>query len=354
MGHSRKKLDLTGQRYGHLTVLAPAENTGGRTAWLCRCDCGRECVVTTKRLRDGHRTSCGCDKPHFGESPNVAGRASLTYVDGTCAEVLAAGTVRRNNTSGVPGVDWLAKKRRWRATICFKGKRRYLGSYENLEDAVQARKRAEESLFEPFLAACAGKIPYSEVSEIEEACPPIPRDYSDQRLELTGQRFGQLTVLAPAEKIGAMTAWRCRCDCGKETVVTTAHLRSGWTTSCGCKPKGTFVDGTFVELLQSKTIRKNNTSGVTGVEWQAKKRRWRATICFKGKRRYLGSYDKLEDAVKARKRAEEELFEPFLREFAESEKPTVPELNPPAPFRASRLPARSCGERVPPAHTAPL
>nr|WP_325253133.1 hypothetical protein [uncultured Oscillibacter sp.] len=31
-GHSRKKLDLTGQRYGKLTVLAPAENIGGRTA----------------------------------------------------------------------------------------------------------------------------------------------------------------------------------------------------------------------------------------------------------------------------------------------------------------------------------
>ena len=76
------------------------------------------------------------------------------------------------------------------------------------------------------------------------------------------------------------------------------------------------MDGTFVELIRSKTIRSNNTSGVTGVEWLPDTNKWKASICFKGKRRYLGSYGKFEDAVKARKRAEEELFEPFLEEFA--------------------------------------
>lgn len=311
--HSRKKLNLTGQRFGQLTVLAPAENIGGRTAWLCQCDCGREIVVKTCRLRSGHTASCGCRAA--AANPGVG--LALTYVDGTCVEMLRARTVRRNNTSGTPGVEWMAGKQRWRATICFKGKRRYLGSFENLEDAVKARKRAEEKLFEPFLEVCAGNLPESELRSIEEVCPPVPRDYSDQRLDLTGQRFGRLTVLAPAKNIGSMTAWRCRCDCGKETAVMTAHLRSGQTTSCGCKPKVTLVDGTCVELIRSKTIRKNNTSGVTGVEWVPRTHQWKAVIFFKGKRHYLGSYGKFEDAVKARKRAEEELFEPFLAEFAQ-------------------------------------
>ena len=124
-----------------------------------------------------------------------------------------------------------------------------------------------------------------------------------------------LTVLAPAEDIGSMTAWRCRCDCGKELTVMTAHLRSG-QESCGCKPHWTFVDGTFVELIRSKTIRKNNTSGVTGVESVPGTNKWRAVIFFKGERHYLGTYGKFEDAVKARKRGEEEYFETFLREFA--------------------------------------
>ena len=52
----------------------------------------------------GHCTSCGCDKATVDPTPNAYGRASLTYVDGTCVEMLAARTVRSNNTSGVRGV----------------------------------------------------------------------------------------------------------------------------------------------------------------------------------------------------------------------------------------------------------
>ena len=59
-----KKLDLTGEKYGRLTVLTPAENIGRRTAWLCRCECGKETVVLTSRLRSGHTKSCGCAFQH--------------------------------------------------------------------------------------------------------------------------------------------------------------------------------------------------------------------------------------------------------------------------------------------------
>lgn len=161
----RKKLDLTGRCFGKLTIVAPAENIGTQTAWLCRCECGNETIVATKRLRDGHRTSCGCDKEHFGEPPCVAGRASLTFRDGTCVEMLRANTVRRNNTSGVPGVDWMERKRLWRATICFKGKRYYLGGFRNFEEAVQARKRGEKQFFDSFLQEFdgnGGSVPANE------------------------------------------------------------------------------------------------------------------------------------------------------------------------------------------------
>lgn len=147
MGYSRKKIDLTGQQYGHLTVLGPSDNIGTRTAWRCRCDCGREIMVKTYHLRSGHTKSCGCQNGAGG--PRHA--LGLTYVDGTCVEMLAAKTVRKNNTSGVPGVDWWSSKQRWRAAICFKGKRHYLGSYSWFEDAVKARKRAEEDLHDGFL-----------------------------------------------------------------------------------------------------------------------------------------------------------------------------------------------------------
>ena len=71
--------------------------------------------------------------------------------------MIRSDTVRRNNTSGVPGVDWLTRKRRWRASICFKGVRRYLGCFESFDDAVEARKRAEAELHLPFLEKYQGK-----------------------------------------------------------------------------------------------------------------------------------------------------------------------------------------------------
>ena len=151
--HSRRKIDLTGQRYGKLMVIEPSENVGGRTAWLCRCDCGRELIAKTVHLRSGRLTDCGCVPA--GGSPTAIG-TRLNYIDGTCVEMIRANTVRRNNTSGVPGVDWLSTRRRWRASICFKGKRYYLGRYERFEDAVKARKLAEAQMIEPFLREFAG------------------------------------------------------------------------------------------------------------------------------------------------------------------------------------------------------
>ena len=69
-------------------------------------------------------------------------------------------------------------------------------------------------------------------------------------------------------------------------------------------------------MLRAKTVRKNNTSGVPGVYWEISKGTWRAAICFKGKRYSLGRYGRFEDAVRARKLAEENLHDKFLSEFA--------------------------------------
>ncbi|MBD5152908.1 MAG: hypothetical protein HDT16_10735 [Oscillibacter sp.] len=146
-GHSRQRLDLTGQQFGRLTVLYSVGNIDGRTAWLCRCQCGREITAKTVHLRGGHVKTCGAAA--CGGGMDISGH--LTFVDGTCVEMLRAKTVRRNNTSGVPGVEWRKSKQRWRATICFKGKRHYLGSYILFEVAVKARKRGEEDLHDKFL-----------------------------------------------------------------------------------------------------------------------------------------------------------------------------------------------------------
>lgn len=51
-----------------------------------------------------------------------------------------------------------------------------------------------------------------------------------------GKRFGHLLVIGKCSgrnKNGCVT-WRCKCDCGNETIVSSHHLRDGSTTSCGC------------------------------------------------------------------------------------------------------------------------
>lgn len=58
-----KLIDLTGQRFGRLTVIERVENNRrGQARWLCRCDCKKEIVVTSSNLRCGHTNSCGCFK----------------------------------------------------------------------------------------------------------------------------------------------------------------------------------------------------------------------------------------------------------------------------------------------------
>lgn len=55
-------MDLTGQRFGMLTVLERAGHKRNRVAWRCRCDCGKEVIVCALDLRDGSKKSCGCMK----------------------------------------------------------------------------------------------------------------------------------------------------------------------------------------------------------------------------------------------------------------------------------------------------
>ena len=51
------------------------------------------------------------------------------------------------------------------------------------------------------------------------------------RIDLTGQRFGRLTVVeyAYTKKVAY---WKCKCDCGNEIIVSTGGLRAKYNTSC--------------------------------------------------------------------------------------------------------------------------
>jgi hypothetical protein len=53
-------LDLTGQKFGRLTVVEFARRGTYRRMWRCSCSCGEAVVVATNSLRSGHTRSCGC------------------------------------------------------------------------------------------------------------------------------------------------------------------------------------------------------------------------------------------------------------------------------------------------------
>jgi hypothetical protein len=54
--------DRSGTRHGRLTVICEAaeRSSSGRVRWLCRCDCGNECIVSGSDMTPSRTQSCGC------------------------------------------------------------------------------------------------------------------------------------------------------------------------------------------------------------------------------------------------------------------------------------------------------
>lgn len=59
---SREPLDISGQKFGKLTVLEIVSKTrgSGYIRWLCECECGTKKEIGGSHLKRGHIISCGC------------------------------------------------------------------------------------------------------------------------------------------------------------------------------------------------------------------------------------------------------------------------------------------------------
>lgn len=63
MRNQNKVKDLTGQRFGQLTVIGiDSARQAKQTYWLCECDCGTIKSVRADGLKSGSVKSCGCLK----------------------------------------------------------------------------------------------------------------------------------------------------------------------------------------------------------------------------------------------------------------------------------------------------
>ena len=143
------------------------------------------------------------------------------------------------------------------------------------------------------------------------------------RVDLTNKRFGKLTAIKYVKSDKGSAIWLCRCDCGNNKEILAHSLLTDYTTSCGCiskeiikrEGKKNCIDNTNVAIV--KSLLKDNkskitASGVKGVGWDKKSKKWRAYIMFQGKYYHLGYFTELDDAIKVRKEAEKKMFKEFL------------------------------------------
>ncbi len=264
---ARPKIEI-GFRVGKLAVAASTEERkNGYTVWRCRCDCGGERLLDTRTLQRGSIRDCGCETKVPPGAVDLTGKRFGKLV-------AIAPTDQRKYSGGIV----------WRC-LCDCNKVVYVSSHQLTGGYTRS-------------CGCLGH-------------PPLK--------DFIGKRFGKLTVIAYEEKRAGMHRWRCQCDCGKETVVGQTLLQSGKTKSCGCLQQQIIydnlklVDGTSVTILEAVRKRPSsaNSSGHTGVYQDRKSGKWRAQITFRRKNYYLGSFENLEDAIKARQRGEE-IHEDFL------------------------------------------
>lgn len=279
----RKTADLTGKCFGRLTVIERTNEQEDRYwIWRCRCDCGKEIFVNTKRLTRGTVSHCGCgNKETVIKEPIPADLTGKRYGRLT---VLRMEKLLDNGKS-----SWLCQ--------CDCGNQCVVTAY-----SLHRKKR--------------------------KSCGCLHRDLGKSpSADLSNKVFGRLTALHPissTDKNGSIL-WKCRCKCGTEINVSQDSLVQGYFRSCGCVRQErenslheclTFVDNTCIEVLERRKSRSDNTSGFRGVS-KGPDGKWLVTIGLQGKRFYIGLYSDFDYAVKARLHIENALHDGFVKAYQE-------------------------------------
>ena len=193
-----KKLDLTGNTYGRLTVLGDdgTRTKSGKVLLNCLCECGNKTYVRADHLKNGSVVSCGClnnekkherfkdltntetdnfkviDRTytknqrvywncickHCGNHIELQSNQIERYSSCGCkhnrstkermAEISDPESLKTNkptakSTTGVRGVYYNKRKKRYVAYINVDKKTKYLGSSVDLKEAADIRRKAE-------------------------------------------------------------------------------------------------------------------------------------------------------------------------------------------------------------------
>lgn len=284
---SRRKADLTNQRFGRLVALRimPDVKTKSPT-WECRCDCKKICYVTAQHLKSGDVKSCGC---LLEESLKKQGRVTWEkvlkkkYINGTIIDFLFnPGKIRRDNTQGYPGIEERKRDGKWVAKLEFCNQRYWLGSYFSKAEAILARMQTEDDVIEEFMGHLKLNDPdkYIEFQSIIEVNEDKKREEirkaalgEIKKNDLSKRKFEKLTVINDiGEYRGRDKIWKCKCKCGNIVYCTTSELRNGQYVSC---------NENSMECIKDDDIKNQN------VTWDKSKNKWSVSIYLQHKSYFL-------------------------------------------------------------------
>lgn len=265
--------NLSGRTFGRWTVLDYFILTAkGEKKWKCRCTCGTERFVLERSLKSGGSLSCGCLRKEAAQKAVAYDLAGSVF-----GELTVLRKSDRKRSYG--GVWWLCQCTCGKlcdasATMLINGKQTHCGKEHHGKNYAFA--------------------------------------------DVTGKRFHRLTALYPTTKRDekGSVIWHCACDCGNEIDVSYNSLMYSELKSCGCQKKEhdqnlhtylTHIDGTSLDAIRSKKVPSDNTTGYRGV--YLIKGKYAAKIVFQKKAYYLGTFENMADAVRARQDAEKQLFD---------------------------------------------
>ena len=273
--------DLSGQKFNRLTVIRRDESVLNKVSWICKCECGNEISVTTSHLKCGHTQSCGCLQKEkareanfldltgqrFGrltvikEADKYISPQGLKFVQWLCKcdcgndTIVLATNLKKGTTKscGCYNIEQ-AKKRLFKDLTGQKFGR--LTAIKPIENHTNSNGK---SMMTKWLCRCdcgnecnvqSGNL----LSGHTLSCGCYNKEQASKRslINLVGQRFGRLTVLERVENEitssgNSVVMWRCLCDCGEEIIVRSSALLHGYTKSCGCmKSHGEYYISTYL------------------------------------------------------------------------------------------------------------
>ena len=142
-----------GEKIGYWTVIKPEvfDSKTGKRKTLCRCICGKEKAVLPASLGTGKSLSCGCRRAEKQSDKQLKGKEKgQDIVREIHAANVTAGmdrSLNKNSSTGYTGVSYMKECNKYRAYITLHRKQIGLGCFDDIKDAVEARKNAELKYF---------------------------------------------------------------------------------------------------------------------------------------------------------------------------------------------------------------